>query len=316
MTATEPQLDTARHATVPVDDQYAFGAHVRLRWPGRTTLSAAQWWSGLDDYLALQRILANHEDTRLVTRDGQPENGIGATIEFSFMGGTTQEVLIEKDDVNYVWRIKMPEPNALFSFYEGTARIESIDERGCDVSYGIDCVLVAQDEAKRRAIIDQPTPPGPTRVDELARFVLERDGVQNQFTFPVAAPLDALWARVGNWGDVSWVHGATGAKVTSPSMRTVSFADGSSIAERLWSLDEKTHTLVYEPLASPMPVRMYLGTLTLQALEGGAATQVTYTQRFMPKEGLQRDVVRASLAEAFRARFAWIQNTLAPSLAK
>jgi hypothetical protein len=289
-------------------DKYAFGAHVILRWPGRTSLSAAQWWSGFDDYLALQCVLANHTDTKLVA--GSPPNGIGATIAFEFMGGTTREVLIEKDDVNFVWRINMPDTNALFSSYVGTARVESEDATGCDVSYAIDCVLVAKDRETRMKIIDQPTPPGPTRVDELARFVLERDGVKSSFTFPVACGADALWAVVGNWGDVSWVHGATKAEVTGPDRRTVFFDDGTHIDERMWSRDDAKRTLVYEPLGSPMPVRMYLGTLTLEET-GPGQTQVTYTQCFVPKDGLRGEDVKRALAEAFRARFAWVQKRFA-----
>ncbi len=291
-------------STTATDDKYAFGAHVVLRWPGRTTLSAPQWWSGFDDYLALQRILANHDDTRL--DPSKPANGIGATITFAFMGGTTGEVLIEKDDVRYVWRIQMPEQNALFSYYVGTARVESEDETGCDVSYGIDCVLASEDRATRQKIIDQPTPPGPTRVDELARFVLERDGLTSQFTFPVQCAAEKLWAIVGNWADVSWVHGARSTEVTG-DRRVVIFEDGTRLDERMWSRDDAKKTLVYEPIGNPMPVRMYLGTLSLEAT-GPSTTQVTYTQRFMPKDGLHGDDVKRGLAAAFRQRFAWIQS--------
>lgn len=302
MSQNDPSATTAA-----TEDKYAFGAHVILRWPGRTTLSAAQWWSGFDDYLSLQRVLANHEDTRLETGPGKPANGIGATIAFEFMGGTTREVLIEKDDVRYVWRINMPETNALFSYYVGTARVESEDETGCDVSYGIDCVLVAEDRATRQKIIDQPTPPGPTRVDELARFVLMRDGVTSQFTFPVRCSADKLWSIVGNWSDVSWVHGARGAEVTGPDRRVVFFDDGTKLDERMWSRDDASKTLVYEPIASPMPVRMYLGSLHLEST-GPSVTQVTYTQHFMPKDGMRGEDVKRALAGAFRQRFAWVQS--------
>lgn len=291
-------------------DRYAFGAHVKLRWPGRTSLTPAQWWSGFDDYLSLQKVLANHTNTRLETGAGQPANGIGATIAFDFMGGVTREVLVEKDDVSFVWKISMPEPNALFTFYEGTARIDASDATGCDVSYGIDVVLASQDEATRRSIIDQPTPPGPTRVDELARLVLERDGLSNTFTFPVATDIDSLWAVVGNWRDVSWVQGAKEAELSPPDRRTIYFADGSKLSERMWSCDTKTHTLVYEPLDGPMPVRMYLGTLSLQST-GTHKTQVTYKQTFIAKDGMDPVQVKTSLASAFRQRFAWVQQRFA-----
>ncbi|MGI8425581.1 MAG: SRPBCC family protein [Actinomycetota bacterium] len=329
---------------VTSNDQYAFGARVTLSCHGRTSLSAQQVWSGLDDYLALQgivahhadtpletgpveetgsgddylalqRILAHHADTRLETGPGKSANGIGATIAFDFMNGVVREVLIEKDDVNYVWRISMPEANTLFSFFEGTARIDSMDVSGCDVSYSIDCILASPDRATRAAIIDHPTPPGPTRVDELARFVLERDGVVGQITFPVACPIERLWGVVGSWGDVSWINGAKSTEVTATDRRVVYFEDGTRIDERMWSRDEKTHTLVYEPLGGPMPVRMYLGTLRLEDI-GRHRTQVTYTHRFIAKDGLNPSDVKTALAAAFRARFAWVQKRFAVSGAK
>ena len=63
--------------------------------------------------------------------------GLGATIAFDFMGGVTREVLVEKDDVSFVWKISMPEPNALFTFYEGTAPIDASDATGWHV-YSMD----------------------------------------------------------------------------------------------------------------------------------------------------------------------------------
>jgi hypothetical protein len=52
---------------------------------------------------------------------------------------------------------------------------------------------------------------------------------------------------------------------------------------------------------------MYLGTLRLEATAPDT-TQVTYTQHFIPKDGLHGDDVKRALAAAFRQRFAWIQS--------
>jgi hypothetical protein len=291
--------------TTPIDNA-AYGARVQMSWPGRTTLSARQWWSGFDDYLALQRVLADHEDT--VLERGRPANGLGATIAFEFMGGTMREVLIAKDDVRYIWKISMPEPNPMFLCYEGTARIDAADDAGCDVSYSIDFVLASTDRAARLAILNQAVPPGqPTRVDEVSRFVLNRDGVRNQFTFPVDCPLDQLWAVVGDWSGVGWVQGASKAEVLPTGRRLVTMEDGTRFEERLWSRDDQTCTLVYEPIMGPMPVRMYLGTVQLQAISG-TSTQVTYSQVFIPKDGLDPMTLKGQLADGFRGRFRWIQQ--------
>ena len=287
-------------------DQGAFGARLQMSWAGRTTLSAPHWWSGFDDYLALQKILANHDNT--VIEPGRPANGIGATIAFDFMGGVTREMLTSKDDVNYKWKISMPEPNAMFLFYEGTASIDSIDATGCNVSYSIDFILAATDRAAREAVLNQKAPEDqPTRVDELSRFVLNRDGVRNEFTFPVNCPLDQLWAVVGDWSSVAWVHGAKSAEVLPNGRRTVTMDDGVSFQERLWSRDDKTYTFVYEPIEGPMPVQMYLGTVSLRAISA-TVTQVTYSQVFVPKDGVDGGTLKVQLAAAFRERFAWIQK--------
>lgn len=289
-------------------DPYAFGARVKRQFPDRTPLSARQWWSGFDDYFAMQKVLGKHDDTVLESGPGKPPNGIGATIAFAYMGGVTRETLVLKDDVNYVWKIATPEANPTFSFYEGTARIHAEDAEGCDVSYTIDFVLTETDRALRQALIETPLPKGPTRAAEVGRFVLHRDGVRNQFTFPVECPLEKLWAAVGNWEDVSWVQNAVGVEVLPSDNRVIRFADGSALEEVLVSLDKETHTLTYEPVKPNMPVRMYHGILQLEAT-GPGTTQVTYTQVFIPKDGLDPVAVRAQLGDAFRSRFAWVQKT-------
>lgn len=50
------RLAAGHRVLVTSNDQCVFGARVTLSCHGRTSLSAQQVWSGLDDYLALQGI--------------------------------------------------------------------------------------------------------------------------------------------------------------------------------------------------------------------------------------------------------------------
>jgi hypothetical protein len=289
-----------------VGDPFAFGAVITREFPDRTPLSARQWWSGFDDYFAMQKVLGKHDDTTL--DPSKPQNGIGATISFAYMGGQTREVLDMKDDVNFLWKISIPEANATFSYYQGTARVHAEDPEGCDVSYAIDFTLTAEDRDVRQALIETPIPKGPSRANEVSRFVLGRDGVRNSFTFPVHAPIETLWAAVGDWNSVSWVQNATGVELLPSGARRVLFAGGTEMEETPVSIDATTHTLVYEVNApARMPVRMYHGTVHLEAT-GPSTTQVTYTQLFIAKDELDPQVVRKALATSFCARFAWIQQ--------
>lgn len=83
--------------------------------------------------------------------------------------------------------------------------------------------------------------------------------------------------------------------------------NGVSFEERLWGHDDKTCTLVYESILGLMPVRMYMGTVQLQAISA-VKTQVNYTQVFIPKDGGDPVVLKAQLADAFLGRFRWLQH--------
>ncbi|MCC5670507.1 SRPBCC family protein [Nostoc sp. CHAB 5784] len=83
-----------------------------------TPLSPDKFWSAFDDYLTLQQALSGHPDVILETGDNQPANGVGATIRFEYANSITRETLIIYEPQKRIWKIKLPEANSIFSFYE------------------------------------------------------------------------------------------------------------------------------------------------------------------------------------------------------
>lgn len=291
------------------DAKYDFGTKITIKVSEFVPLSVRQFWSSFDSYLELQRAIGGHGKIELEMVSGKPEEGIGATVMVTDdRGGVTREVLIEKDDVNCTWKIDVPTGNSSFSQYQGTASIESETADGCMVSYTFEAVLASPDRITRKGLIDQSSvPPVAGRAVEAARLVLRRDGIKSQFTLPVASPIKRLWAAVGDWSNVTWVQYATGVELITPSVRRISFVNGSVLEERKVSIDDRSHTLVYEIFNGSMPVRMYHGTVHLDAI-GENSTQLTYTQQFIPKDGLNPTVVRDQIAASFRQRLAWVQQ--------
>lgn len=290
------------------DDKYAYGTRVKITQLEFVPLSASQFWSAFDSYLPLQAALGGHGETRLETGPGKPAEGPGATIVFfGEAGGVTREVLLTKDDVNRIWSIGVPGGNTMFTSYTGTASIVSESADGCIGSYAFEVVLASPDPLTRKGILDQTGAFATGRVVEAARFVLHRDGIKVEYTLPIHTPIRELWRAVGDWGNVSWVNGATRAELVTPTIRRIINADGSSTEERKVSANDETHTLVYEIYGGAMPVRMYQGTVRLDQT-GEDTTQLTYNQQFIPRDGLDPNVVRAQISAAFLQRMAWVQK--------
>lgn len=287
-------------------DDLEFGKRVSRTNVQKIPLSVNQFWSGFDDYLSLQKVLGAHENTELETGDGKPENGVGAIIRFDFMGGITREQLVVKDDQNHVWKIDIPEPNVLFTFYEATARVYDT-ETGPEASLTFDVVMRSENREERAKALEIMEHFLPTRIPEVTNFVLRRDGIKCSFEFDVHCPVDKLWAVVGNWQDVSWVQYATGVNMGPGNKREIVFPKGV-VEETLVSRSDEERTLVYEMTKSAsMPVNLYRGTVKLTKVNADV-TKVNYDNIFIPQEGVDAQQLKATIEKTFNQRFDWIKS--------
>ena len=90
----------------------------------------------------------------------------------------------------------------------------------------------------------------------------------------IAAPADAVWKLVADFGNVSWFPGAT-AKLEGkgPGMLRIFTGPKGEIRERLESVDEAKRTLVYTiPQGVPFPVKNYRATMLVTEAGKGACS--------------------------------------------
>ena len=93
---------------------------------------------------------------------------------------------------------------------------------------------------------------------------------------------DAVWARIGTFGDVSW-HPLVG-KVTSTGtgigqLRTITTIDGKQIIERLTAVDAPGRSYRYEAI-SGIPAVDYTGTLDVKPK--GTGSSVEWRVQYLP----------------------------------
>jgi hypothetical protein len=187
--------------------------------------------------------------------------------------------------------------------------------RGSDTARAkltIDGVLVAENQAERQQALDLMAKFIPSRLGEICRFVLHRDGLRSQFELELNYDIEKFWAITSDWNNVEWVMGATKVEQLGEQVRQVWFGPDVSLAEKLLSTDDKTHTLVYSLLRSPMPVKMYEGTLTLTSTAPGKTT-VRYESVYLVKDGVDAQAAKAGIDQSFGQRVAWMKNTFADS---
>ena len=271
-------------------------------------LSVEEFWSGFDDYLALQKAFSGHDETHLLLGGGRPKNGVGAEISFSYRGAVTREVLWQKDDLNHVWVMGLPEPNNVFSYYRATVGVWEGAEGVTRAKLTIDCVLLAEDEEERQRSFALMEHFIPIRIGEICRWVLHRDGIRSRFELEMDYPLEKYWAAITDWNDITWVKDATRVEQLGDDVRQLWFNTGTTLTEKLVSTDENTHTLVYAVLTSPMPAKMYEGTITLKAL-GPKKTFLTYDGVYLPNDGVDPDQLKAGVDANFNARVEWTKET-------
>ncbi len=270
-------------------------------------ISVGRFWSAFDEYLPLQAVLGGHRDVKLVTGAGRPNNGVGAEIEFDFEGSATREVLWQKDDTNHVWVMGISAPNAVFSYYRATVGVWQ-GSTGARAKLSIDGVLAAKDAGGRAAALALMAQFIPTRLPEISRFVLNRDGLRSHFELDLDFDLERYWSIISDWGNVSWVMGATAVDPLGDDVRRVWFGPAHSLTERLVSTDPATHTLHYSMLTSELPVDMYEGTVTLTKSATGG-THLVYSSVYLVKDGVDGAAAKAAIDKSFEQRVVWMKAT-------
>ena len=305
MSGVREKIDIEEH-------MYKYGEHVVMIDRRPLAISVAKFWSAFDDYLSLQKDLALHEDTRL---EPGPANGPGATISFAYRGSRTYETLLVKDDDKYLWKMHLPRPNAVFSFYEATVQLyPGKDGKPDEAEAKLDGVFIEKDDEKRRTLIDSIAEVWITRIRELTLFVLHRDGTKQSHEFVIKRPVEYMWNVVGDWGNVDWVIGAKSVKVydTKPYRgRTIYLENGGEIFEYEKENNKDEHKLVYvvERSTGQNPIQIYEGTLQLTEDCGKSdSVKIAYDLVFLPKKGVPKDEAYEMLEKDMKRRFSLLQE--------
>ncbi len=201
-----------------------------------TPLSPERFWSAFDDYLILQQSLSDHPDVILETGDNRPANGVGATIRFEYENSITRETLIIYDPQKRIWKIKLPDANSIFSFYELAIRVYPMSDgsEGSEVTLTLDFAVQgnnAEERAKNLQVLANL--PEHQRVTEINNFILTRDGLRSSFETDIYCPVEKLWAIIGTWEDVSWVQHALDVRMLPGGGETSNFSPESDSRRKL-----------------------------------------------------------------------------------
>lgn len=111
-------------------------------------------------------------------------------------------------------------------------------------------------------------------------------------TIEINAPPEAVWAKVGNFGDMgSWHPAVAKTEITggtnneAGATRVLTLQDGGKINEVLISRDDAGMVLKYEITESVLPLREYGATLLVQSAgEGKSKSTVTWRSMFKRKD--------------------------------
>lgn len=107
-------------------------------------------------------------------------------------------------------------------------------------------------------------------------------------TIEINAPADAVWAKVGNFNDMSWHPAIAKTELTGGNnnevgaTRKLVLPDGGTVNEVLTSYDKGGMTIKYDITDSVLPVREYSATLLVQSSDG--KTTVTWRSMFKRKD--------------------------------
>ena len=126
------------------------------------------------------------------------------------------------------------------------------------------------------------------------------------------ASADEAWQAIRDFGGIDQlVEGIVECSVEGSgvgAVRTLAFADGGEIQERLESLDDAARTLSYSIIASELPMEGYLSTMAVRAL-GEGTCELSWSSTFEPK-GASEAEARALVEGVYSAGFAGLKKLL------
>ena len=124
----------------------------------------------------------------------------------------------------------------------------------------------------------------------MAEIAVERD---------FAASADAVWEKLGNFGEMGWMPGVASCEVEGEGLGAVrKIAMGpATVVERLEAHDDSGRILSYSITEGPIPVQNYLATITVS--ESGSGCHVDWIAKFDLPEGVPADAVKPALEGAY-----------------
>lgn len=132
-------------------------------------------------------------------------------------------------------------------------------------------------------------------------------------TIEINAPADKVWAKIGNFGDMSWHPAVAKTAITSGkadesgATRVLTMQDGGLINEVLINYDAAGMTMKYEITESVLPVREFGATLKVETA-GDGKTLVTWRSMFKRKDpanpgakGQDDEAAKAAISGIFKS---------------
>lgn len=136
--------------------------------------------------------------------------------------------------------------------------------------------------------------------------------IRHKDSIEINAPVDKVWAKIGNFGDMSWHPAIAKTEITSGkadevgATRVLTMQDGGTIKEVLTSYDAAGMVIKYETTEGVLPVREFDGTLKVDAAADGK-TIVTWRAMFKRKDpanpgaaGQDDAAAKAAISTIFR----------------
>jgi hypothetical protein len=99
------------------------------------------------------------------------------------------------------------------------------------------------------------------------------------------APIKSVWGLLENFGNLDWYPGPSRIEVIGSGVgmtRRLHMDGGISIEEVLESMDASKHSFSYRIPNIPMPVTDYRGSVRLEAVDGGARTNIFWSAELTP----------------------------------
>ncbi len=135
--------------------------------------------------------------------------------------------------------------------------------------------------------------------------------VEVQVSEQVAAPADSVWGLLADFGGVArYSPGIERCEVRGEgvgAVRTLTLPGGSTLEERLESLDPAARRLSYSIVSGPIPVKNYLATIEVR--EDGEGCRIDWGSRFEPV-GLDDDRARSLIEGVYRGAIAGVRKAL------